>query len=57
MLNCLRIASQIDEKKFVEVAKCKTVTVKFCIITNTKTKYINSASHDIPSHQSNLGIK
>ena len=25
-------------------------------VTNTKPKYINSANHDVPSHQSNLGI-
>ena len=31
--------------------------VKFRVVTNTKTKYINSANHDVPSHQSNPWIE
>ena len=46
----------MDRKKFVKFAKCKTITVKFRVVTNRKTKYINSANHDIPSRQSNFGI-
>ena len=53
MLNCLKIAFQIDRKK---LTKCKTFTVKFRVVTNTKTKYINSVKLDVPSRQSNLGI-
>ena len=47
---------QIDRQKFVKFGKHKTITVKFRVVTNTKTKYINLANHDVPSHQSNLGI-
>ena len=53
MLNCLKIAFLIDRKK---LAKCKTFTVKFRVVTNTKTKYINLAKLDVPSRQSNLRI-
>ena len=47
-LNCLNISFQIDRKS--------NFTVKFRVVTNTKTKYINSANHDVPSHQSTYRI-
>ena len=37
-----------------EVSHCHLLAKRS--VTNTKPKYINSANHDVPSHQSNLGI-
>ena len=35
-LNCIKIAFQIDRKKFLKFAKWKKITVKFRVVTNTK---------------------
>ena len=35
----------VDGKKFVKFEKYKTITVQFRAVTNTNTKYINSANH------------